>query len=98
LFLDSIDTPTSLLFLTPGNTFFPREKPMYVGLIYVIPEKRSGQAFKKILRVVEGQASMGDYNAIYVSEWAWGDNPEIGPLWESMGFRKQETVYVKLLD
>jgi hypothetical protein len=50
------------------------------------------------MRIVEGQAAAADYNAIYVSEWAWGDNPEIGPLWESMGFKKQETVYVKLLD
>ena len=98
LFLDSIGTPTSLLFLTPGNTFFPREKPLYVGLIYIIPENRSHAAFRKIMRIVEGHAAQGGFNSIYVSEWAWGDNPEIGLLWESIGFKKQETVYVKLLE
>lgn len=98
LFLDSIDAPKSLLFITPGNTFFPREKPLCVGLIYVLPEHRSIAAFKKIIRIVEGQAAQGDYNAIYVSEWAWGDNPEIGVLWKSLGYQEQETVYVKLLD
>lgn len=98
LFLDSIGTPTRLLFLTPGNTFFPHEKPLYVGLIYVLPEHRNSAAFRTIMRIVEGQAAAGGFNAIYVSEWAWGDNPEIGPLWEAMGFKKQETVFVKLLD
>jgi GNAT superfamily N-acetyltransferase len=98
IFLDSIDAPTSLLFLTPGNTFFPKEKPLYVGLIYILPEHRSHAAFRKIVRIIEGQAAVNGYNAIYVSEWAWGDNPEIGPLWESLGFKKQETVFVKLLD
>lgn len=98
VFLDDIGTPTSLLFLTPGQTFFPREKPMYVGLMYTLPEHRSAAAFRKMMRIIEGQCAVNGFNCVYFSEWAFGDNPSIGPLLESVGFTKQETVFVKLLE
>lgn len=98
VFLDSIDAPTSLLFLTPGNTFFPREKPLYVGLMFTLKEHRSNTKFRSMMRIIEGQCEANGFNCVYFSEWAFGDNPEIGPLLIAAGFKKQETVYVKLLD
>lgn len=98
IYTDTIDNPTMLVCVGHGEVLFPREKPLVVFLVYILPEHRSHQTFRRMVRVIEGFATTGGYTSIYASEWVYGDTPGIGPLWESVGFKQQERVYVKLLD
>lgn len=99
LFVDEIGNPSCIVYLlTDSASMFPGEKPLTVILIYALPEKRNYVVFKKMNRVIEGEAERMGKNSIYASEWCWGTSPEIGQLWEQLGYKLQEKVYVQHLD
>ena len=98
VYTDDIGNPTMLVCVGEGGCVFPREKPLVVFLVYVLPENRNGPTFRKMARLIEGLATAGGYNAVYASEWTYGSTPEIGTLWEAIGYKCQEKVYVKLFD
>lgn len=100
LWVDSLEIPTRLLVLAEGTSVFPKEKPLTLILIYAAPPVRSAATFNEMARFLEGQAMIGGFNCIYASDWVYGrvsggSSPGLGPLWESRGFKHQESLYIK---
>lgn len=99
LFVNDIGTPEYFVYLLVDSvSMFPKEKPLTVLLIYCLPEKRDSSVFRKMNRMIEGEATRQGNNRIYVSEWCYGNTPGIGQLWEQLGYKLQEKIYTKHLD
>jgi len=104
IWVDDDELPGAVLVLAEGVSVFPKEKPLTLVLIYVVPQKRTLNKFKTLSRFIEAQATIKGKNCIYASEWLYRKDgkedlpPAIGPLWEAMGYKKQETVYIQHLE
>lgn len=96
LFVDDIGNPGAIVYLLVDSvSMFPRENQMLVILVYAVPKKRNALTFRRMNMVIGGEAAKAGKNTIYVSEWCYGDTPGIGQLWEQLGYKLQEKVYVQ---
>jgi hypothetical protein len=97
-YVDNVESPRQVIIFGRYPGFATKEELIYINFVYSLEEDRlkpeTAAAFKN---VIEKYCEVHRRDAIVASSWEYRGSRGIGSFWRSLGFERQEVVYVKHL-
>jgi hypothetical protein len=90
--------PKHVIVFSKNQGIVTNEKIVAVQWVYSIPEERgSEESMAAFANMIENYSTMFGADATIASDWVFrGCKTGAAALWKSLGFERQEIVYVKL--
>lgn len=95
IWVDSIEDPHALLVVTTGKFGILNEIFGFINMIYIDKKHRNTETVKAMMDTATMWSRAKNCQITQVSSWLYDDCPDVGDLWEALGYEVQETIYVK---
>jgi len=97
-YVDNVESPRHLAIFGRYPGFFTKEENIYAHLVYAPSEDRvKSDVIAAFKHLIAKYCEVHRRDAIVASSWEYRGSRGIGSFWRSLGFERQEVVYVKHL-
>lgn len=97
IWVDNLEDPHAILVVTGGKFGVLNEDFAFVNTIYVDPDHHSGGLVQSMIDTAKLWGKSRNAQILQVSDWVYRGEKSKGALWASLGFEKQETLFIQQL-